>query len=180
MKNDHVHKTGRETDEGFAGPGAALGTTELYSIGQLSPTRSDRKFLSLNETPSKLHLPAGMTEKLGQALQTKLAYEWKNIYRNLANMDLDCTDLVELKDFDQVCQKFKVNCTKEELKKIQRLCGDRPNHTQSTSYVVNPITHQPIETVNQTILDSEVINYRRLSYQLGLHKDSLNYMSRQL
>ena len=45
---------------------------------------------------------------------------------------------------------------------------------------MNPITHQPVETVNQTIQDSEAINYRRLSYQLGLHKDSLNHVSRQL
>jgi hypothetical protein len=50
---------------------------------------------------------------------------------------------------------------------------------------MNPITHQPVETVTQTlykqtIQDSEAINYRRLSYQLGLHKDSLNHMSRQL
>ena len=70
-----------------------------------------------------------MTEKLGQALQAKLAYEWKNIYRNLAHMDVDCTDLVDLKDFDHICQKFKVNCTREELKKIQRLCCDKPNHS---------------------------------------------------
>lgn len=118
MKNDPVLKTEGEIDEEAADAGAALGTTEFYSIGQLSPTRSDRRFLSLYETPSKLNLPAGMTEKLGQALQAKLAYEWKNIYRNLAHMDTDCTDLVELKDFDQICQKFKVNCTKEELKKI--------------------------------------------------------------
>jgi len=45
---------------------------------------------------------------------------------------------------------------------------------------MNPITHQLVETVNQTIHDTEAINYRRLSYQLGLHKDSLNYMGRQL
>jgi hypothetical protein len=128
MNHVPVHKTVRELDDGGAGPGAAFGTTEFYSIGQLSPTRSDRRFLSLNETPSRLNLPAGMTEKLGLALQTKLAYEWKNIYRSLAHMDLDCTDLVDLKDFDQICQKFKVNCTKEELKKISRLCSDKQNH----------------------------------------------------
>ena len=43
-------------------------------------------------------------------------------------MDLDCTDLVELREFDQICQKFKVSCTKEELKKISRICSDKPAH----------------------------------------------------
>ena len=55
-------------------------------------------------------------------MQSKLAYEWKNIYRNLLqhNKDPEKTDnqLIDLKSFDLICQKFKVNLTKDELRKI--------------------------------------------------------------
>lgn len=52
---------------------------------------------------------------------SKLAYEWKNIYRNLCNRDTEDNFLVKISDFDKVCQIFKVNLTNEEVKKIREL-----------------------------------------------------------
>ncbi len=53
----------------------------------------------------------------------KLAYEWKNIYRNLLNMDFQETYTVDLKDFEQLCYRYKVLLTADELKRIYKLFG---------------------------------------------------------
>ena len=61
-----------------------------------------------------------------QALTNKLAYEWKNIYKNLIHVNeemggqgrVGSGEYITIRDFDNVCQKFKVTFTREELKKI--------------------------------------------------------------
>lgn len=86
----------------------------------LSPQHSEGKFdfNSLNET---LNLTA--TDK---SVIHKLSYEWKNIYRNCLKIDSEGTDLIDISYFDNVCQKFKVNFNKEELKRLQKLFQERP------------------------------------------------------
>lgn len=78
----------------------------------MSPQHSEGKFdfNSLNET---LNLTA--TDK---SVIHKLSYEWKNIYRNCLKIDSEGTDLIDISYFDNVCQKFKVNFNKEELKRL--------------------------------------------------------------
>lgn len=61
-----------------------------------------------------------------QMVSNKLAYEWKNVYRNILQVNADgaareklgSSDYVSMRDFDEVCQKFRVNFTREELNKI--------------------------------------------------------------
>ena len=65
---------------------------------------------------------------------------------------------MDIKTFDAACLKFQVNFTREELRKIKNL------------FCVN-------ETAMQTINDSEVINFTKMSHQLGLHRDSYNYLT---
>ena len=69
------------------------------------------------------HQPSGSDKRM---VSNKLAYEWKNVYRNLLQVNADgaarekfgSSDYVGLRDFDEVCQKFRVNFTREELNKI--------------------------------------------------------------
>jgi hypothetical protein len=51
----------------------------------------------------------------------KLGYEWKNIYRNLTQIDFSDTSLIELREFDDICYKFKARLTKNELSKLKKL-----------------------------------------------------------
>lgn len=57
---------------------------------------------------------------------------------------------MDIKEFDQVCLRYNVSLSTEELKKIQVLYSPE---------------------------DDEMINYKWLSYHLGLHKDSFNHMN---
>ena len=56
-------------------------------------------------------------------IKRKLAYEWKNIYRNLVSQDQNETSLVDLNELDTLCVRFKVSLTQEELQKIRKLFG---------------------------------------------------------
>ena len=62
--------------------------------------------------------------------------------------------------FDKACLKVGVNFTKEELKKINNLFGES----------------------NQagTITDTDMINFHQISYQLGLHRGSYNYLNQSI
>ena len=93
-------------------------------------------------------MPKGLDDKV---IITKLSYEWKNIYRSLAIIDEDETNLVELEKFDLACQKQNVFLNSEDLRKLMKLFGSEKN-------------------------DTEMINYKMLSFALGLHKDSFNYL----
>ena len=66
--------------------------------------------------------------------------------------------MTDIKTFDAACLKFQVNFTREELRKIKNL------------FCVN-------DTQSQTINDNDVISYIKMSHQLGLHRDSYNYLS---
>jgi hypothetical protein len=57
---------------------------------------------------------------------SKVGYEWKNIYRNCVKIDSENTDLIDITYFDNICQKFKVNFSKEEIKRISKLFKERP------------------------------------------------------
>lgn len=82
-------------------------------------------------------------------------------------MDSKDTGTIELYDFDRICLKFKINFTKEELKKIAK------------NYRAEVLDETPYSNIIESGLNygSTTINYRVLSQQLGLHKDSLNFMS---
>jgi len=72
--------------------------------------------------------------------------------------------VVDLRTFDEACQKYKVNFTREELKKIKKLFGDDDNASM----------------VSKSILDTDQINFHQISYNLGLHRDSYNFLSQSV
>lgn len=104
-------------------------------------------------------------------LSNKLAYEWKNIYRNIlqanaergAREKLGSADFVTLRDLDEVCQRFRVNLTREELTRIQKLFAAN----SSSKHVVGDGARFSLKTV---------VNFVALSHILGLHRESYNYL----
>ena len=70
------------------------------------------------------------------------------------------TGIIDLSEFDKVCLNHKIGLSKEELQLINRLFGEDDRAYDDT-----------LNSGNKSI------NYKRLSYYLGLHKDSFNYLS---
>ena len=79
----------------------------------------------------------------------KLAYEWKTIYRLCTLHDADSTGEVTVQQFEKACSKQKVSLSEYEMKKVQRMFGN-----------------------------DEFVNYKQMSIQLGLHKESYNYLQK--
>jgi hypothetical protein len=67
--------------------------------------------------------------KLLEDLKNKLAYEWKNIYRGLAQADVEKRGTVSLHSFNKVAFTHRVYLSKEELKRIELLFGPSLMHT---------------------------------------------------
>jgi len=61
--------------------------------------------------------------KFNEDVKIKLAYEWKNIFRGLAQSDLEHKGSVSLTTFNKVIHQHKVYLSREELRKIQSLYG---------------------------------------------------------
>ena len=72
----------------------------------------------------------------------KLAYEWKNIYRNLLNMDWQENFTVDIKDFEQLCHRFKVLLTSDDLKRIYKLFSINNYLLKSTGDLQGTMTPQ--------------------------------------
>ena len=49
----------------------------------------------------------------------KLGYEWKNVYRALAQSDVDRKGTVSIGTFNKVIHQNKVYLSREELRKIE-------------------------------------------------------------
>jgi len=76
----------------------------------------NRDILTHRQQPSVFPM-ADKLSKLETQIHNKLAYEWKSIFRAFTSADNE--DMVELKEFDTLCQKYNTNLTMEELNKIQ-------------------------------------------------------------
>lgn len=100
-----------------------------------------------------------------QVINNKLAYEWKSIFRGLMQKT-NSAQVVDVSTFDETCQKYNVNLTREELKKIKKLFGES-NKDYDTSTIMS-------------INDQDLINYHAISHRLGLHKDSFNHLSQSM
>ena len=83
----------------------------------------------------------------------KLGYEWKNIYRLLTLSDASSTGEVTLSQFEKACIKQKVSLSDYETKKLYQTYGADKS-------------------------DAQYINYRQMSINLGLHKESYNYLQK--
>jgi len=96
----------------------------------------------------------------------KLGYEWKNIYRTLTHVDDQNTGLIELREFDDICYRFKARLTKLELTMLKKqFCENSDMKTINDN-----------QTMTQ---EKDLINYKKLSHYFGLHKDSLNHLLTQ-
>lgn len=76
------------------------------------------------ENPIELNLKPLEVRALSdieRQIQHKLSYEWKNIYRNLLQLDPKETEIIDIYDFDRICLRYKINFSKEELRKIARV-----------------------------------------------------------
>ena len=114
---------------------------------------SKENLLTNAETKNTIFREAEVLKPIEQQIKVKLAYEWKNIFRCLCASDNE--DMIDVKDFDIICMKYNVNLSSEELKKMRELyCGATDDNEDSP----------------------KMFNYRQLSYHLGLHKDSFNFM----
>lgn len=85
--------------------------------------------------------------KSTQAVKQKLEYEWKNVYRSLNTIDLNSSGFVTKKEFINCIQKHGVFLTRDEISKL----------------------------LKKFSLNGDV-NYVRISNELGLHKNSYDYM----
>lgn len=114
------------------------------------------------------HQPSSSDKRM---VSNKLAYEWKNVYRNILQVNTDSaareklgsSEYVSLRDFDEVCQKFRVNFTREELNKIQKLFG------------ANALSKHVVGEGDQHSIRG-VINYVALSHTMGLHRASYSHL----
>ena len=50
----------------------------------------------------------------------KLAYEWKNIYRNLSTIDFKGKGVILQKTFNQICEKSNVSIIPLEMKQLMK------------------------------------------------------------
>jgi hypothetical protein len=50
----------------------------------------------------------------------KLAYEWKNIYRNLCTIDFKAKGIIKYQTFDTICQKSNANILPLEMKQLMK------------------------------------------------------------
>ena len=107
-----------------------------------------------------------------QLIYHKLGYEWKNIYRTILKVNrekgnrsiLGSDDFVTLKDFDSICQIYRVSFTREQLQKIHKLFAANSRN----KYVIGDSDQFSMK---------QVINFVSLSKISGLHKESLNHMA---
>ena len=53
----------------------------------------------------------------------KLAYEWKNIYRNLSTIDFKGKGVILQKTFNQICEKSNVSIIPLEMKQLMKQFG---------------------------------------------------------
>ena len=94
----------------------------------------------------------------------KLGYEWKNIYRNLVQSSNNDGGCIGLTEFDNVCYQFKVCFTKDELVRISKLAAVEQEEYNMRTF----------DTIQK---DRTTINFRKLSAQLCIHKDSYNHLN---
>lgn len=61
-------------------------------------------------------------------IKTKLAYEWKNVFRALTQTDSERKGIININTFNKIIHQFKVYLSREELRKIEMVYGtDKSN-----------------------------------------------------
>lgn len=63
--------------------------------------------------------------KFSDDIRSKLAYEWKNIYRGVSQLDTSQKGLININAFNKIVHQFKVYLSREELRKIELAYGSQ-------------------------------------------------------
>ena len=67
--------------------------------------------------------------KLNEDLRTKLAYEWKNIYRALVQADAERKGTIPVGTFNKIIHQHKVFLQREDLRRIEQIFNSRFNNS---------------------------------------------------
>mmetsp|Transcript_10657 Transcript_10657/g.10766 ORF Transcript_10657/g.10766 Transcript_10657/m.10766 type:complete len:190 (-) Transcript_10657:91-660(-) len=94
--------------------------------------------------------------KFSEDLKNKLAYEWKNIFRGLTQADFERKGTVTIQTFNKIIHQHKVYLSREELRKVESIYG-----TGEVSGM------------------GQDFDYVRLSQELGLHKQSFDFIKQK-
>ena len=136
----------------------------------LSPVVKSRNIPSLAGSRTTMHstLFKNSPQKLKKLslLSNKLGYEWKFIYRDLRQNDLENSGKWDSKMFLDTLNSHKVKLTNEEWKLCQREYSDK-NLSMKTSQYSNL----------KSVLGQIQIDYQRISKELNLHKMSYDYIN---
>lgn len=84
-----------------------------------------------------------------EEIRTKLGYDWKAIFKNLARHDNSNSGVVTRETFEQVCDQAGAKLAKEDVSRVMNLFSD----------------------------SSQMIDYNRMSRDLNLHRDGLDIFS---
>ena len=86
------------------------------SQSKFSPLVSNRmlQFIDLHNQGNQLTIQE-------KQIASKLAYEWKNMYRNFISNDPSESNLIDSKEFETYCIRFKVRLTTDELNRIKQI-----------------------------------------------------------
>lgn len=57
--------------------------------------------------------------KFNDEIRNKLAYEWKNIFRGVSQLDTTRKGTININQFNKIVHQFKVYLSREELRKIE-------------------------------------------------------------
>ncbi len=89
-------------------------------IGSLDPSPQRIELASVFGKSSGFESYRGQVPGLGPLdfIKQRLAYEWKNIYRSLAQVDIEGKGKVATSDFQASVSKNRVYMTREEFKKL--------------------------------------------------------------
>lgn len=105
--------------------------------------------------------------KFEQILVGKLGYEWKNIYRACVQLDADGLGILPFDDFVKTCERYGTSLVPAELKHLKKAysLGNDPEEIAALGL----LNEQEAE---------KMISYKKLSINLGLHKESFNFLSK--
>ena len=96
---------------------------EEFSERKMRPNGSQSKFSPLVSNRMlqfiEIHKQGNQLTIQEKQIASKLAYEWKNMYRNFISSDPSESNLIDAKEFESYCNKFKVRLTNEELHRIK-------------------------------------------------------------
>ena len=100
---------------------AAFNNSTLANVNEDEPLNRRKRCSPVTEKKAYQTVkPKTALSDIEYSIKSKCGYEWKNIWRNLTQMDSKDTGIIDLYDFDRLCLRFKINFTKEELKKIAK------------------------------------------------------------